>query len=45
MGTVASNFAATSALSVADVGWKPDAVMAASLAADFACAAVGDELD
>ena len=45
VGTVASNFAVTSAPSVADVGWKPGADKAASLAAAFLFEVVSDEID
>ena len=44
-GTVESDFAATSAPSGTDVGWKPGAVEPGSLAAGVPCTAVGDELD
>ena len=44
-GTVESDFAATSAPSGTDVGWKPGAAQPGSLAAGVPCTVVGDELD
>ena len=44
-GTVASNFAATSAPSGADIAWKPGADKAAYLAAGLRFSVVSDEID